>query len=407
MTTTRSTHLQKKGRAWFLAAALPALALGGFAAGAQAQDAIRMGVLPSATGPGAAIGAALTAGVDLAVSEINAAGGIQGRKIEQIKGDTQSNPTTAAGEARRLIDREKIQILIGPLVSQEAVPAVEVATAAKVVQITNAGTAALTPAVGPYHFSFNTSTATAAKVIVDFAADQLKVKTIGILADDGGQSKSGVAEIKKELAARGLTVAGEQEYRFRADDMSPQILSLRRANPDVVVFLTSTVEDGTKMLRTLADVGWQPKVLGASAMSVYASAIARSTGAKAFANVYSIAYRGMTYCASDAEGASTYAQFARKLERHSPGSAGKISVSLASEYYDAVNLLAAGIAATGGTDGPKLARWLETEGSKVKLIHVAISPSAESHFLFGPAELAMVERPNDTRADGLMKRFGC
>ncbi len=402
--TTKSVLSPKKTRAWLVASALGVAALTG---PALAQDTIRMGVLPSATGPGAAIGAALTAGVDLAVTEINAAGGIQGRKIEQIKGDTQSNPTAAAGETRRLIDREKIELLIGPLVSQEAVPSVEVATAAKVVQITNAGTAALTPAVGPYHFSFNTSTATVSKVMVDFAADQLKVKTVGLLGDDGGQSKSGIAEIKKVLAARGITVAGEQEYRFRADDMSPQILSLRRANPDAVMFLTSTVEDGVKMLKTLADVGWQPKIIGATAMSVYAPAIARSAGAKAFANVYSAAYKGMTYCSSDTEGASTYAQFARKLERHAPGSAGKLSVSLASEYYDAVNLLAAGIAATGGTDGVKLARWMETEGAKVKLIHGAISPSADSHFLFGPAELAMVERPNDTRADGLMKRSGC
>ena len=51
----------------------------------------------------------------------------------------------------------------------------------------------LTPAVGPYHFSFNTSTATAAKVIVDFAADQLKVKTVGIPAHLHADIRPGVS----------------------------------------------------------------------------------------------------------------------------------------------------------------------------------------------------------------------
>ncbi|MGO4842887.1 hypothetical protein AB4144_62520, partial [Rhizobiaceae sp. 2RAB30] len=63
--------------------------------------------------------------------------------------------------------------------------------------------------------------------------------------------------------------------------------------------------------------------------------------------------------------------------------------------------------AIGGTDGPELAKWVETKGAEVSLIHGAISPSSQSHFLFGADELAVVERPNELRADGLMKRRGC
>lgn len=388
-----------------LGLAVSGLALGASAAGAE--EIIRLGVLPSATGPGAAIGAALTAGVDLAVAEINEAGGVLGRKFEIVRGDTQSNPTTAAGEARRLLEREKVEILIGPLVSQEAVPAVEVATAAKVVQVTNAGTTALTPQVGPYHFSFNTSSATAAEVMVNLIAGELGAKSVAILADDGGQSKTGVAALKKDLEKKGIAITGEQEFHFRADDLSPQILSLRRGEPDVLIFLTSTVDDSVKMLKTLSQVGWQPKIVGATSMSVYAPAIARSVGPEAFENLYGVAYKGMTYCSTDAEGTSPYAEFAKKLQAAIPETAGKISISLASEYYDAVKLIAAGITATGATDGPTLAKWIETEGAKVPLIHGAVSPSGESHFLFGPSELAMVHKPNATRSDGLMKRSGC
>jgi ABC-type branched-subunit amino acid transport system substrate-binding protein len=243
--------------------------------------------------------------------------------------------------------------------------------------------------------------------MVAFVAQNMKGASVGILADDGGQSRTGVAALKKSLEKHGLKLAVEQEFRNRTDDMTPQILSLKRANPTVVLVYFSFVEDGVKMLNTFRDVGFQPKVVGSTAMSVYAAAIARGVDAKSFEDVYSIAYKALTYCMGDAAGKSLYAEFGDKLKAFSPATHGKVSVSLASEYYDAVKLLEAGIKAQNGTKGPELARWIETEGTKVPLIHGAVSPSSQSHFLFGTNELAAVERPSQTRADGLMKRAGC
>ena len=374
---------------------------------ASAADPIKVGILPSATGGGASIGAALTLGVELAVSEINKAGGINGREITIIKGDTQSNPTTATSEAKRLVDREKVDLLIGPLVSQEVVPTVAVTTEAKIVQFTNAGTTALNTQNGPYHFSLNTSSATVAEAMVSYITQNMKGASVGILADDGGQSRTGVAAVKESLKKYGVKLAAEQEFRNRTDDMTPQILSLKRANPDVIIFYMSFVEDGVKMLNTLRDVGWQPKVVGATAMSIYAKAIARSVDENAFDNVVGMAYKGLTYCTGEPEGKSPFAEFGEKLKAFSPQTAGKVSVSLASEYYDAAKLLEAGINAVGGTNGPELAHWIQTEGSKVPLIHGSMSPTAQSQFVFGQSAIAPVERPNLTRSDGLMKRSGC
>lgn len=374
---------------------------------AQAADPIKLGILPSTTGPGASLGSALTLGVEVAVNEINKAGGVNGRQLQLVRGDTQSNPTTATSEAKRLIEREKIELLIGPLVSQEVVPTVAVATPGKVLQFTNAGTTALNPQNGPYHFSLNTSSATVAEAMLNYVSRQMKDATIGILADDGGQSRTGVAAVKEILAKRNMKLAGEQEFRMRTDDMTSQVLSLKRANPTVVLVLFSFVEDGVKILNTLRDVSWQPKVVGATAMTIYAGAIAPNVDKNAFDNVVGMAYKGLTYCAGEAEGKSPFAEFGDKMKAHSPSTVGKVSVSLASEYYDAVKLLEAGIKATGGTDGAKLAKWMETDAKKVKLIHGSVSPTAESHFMFGPDEIAPVERPQQTRSDGLMKRSGC
>lgn len=374
---------------------------------AQAADPIKLGILPSTTGPGASLGSALTLGVEVAVNEINKAGGVSGRQLQLVRGDTQSNPTTATSEAKRLIEREKVDLLIGPLVSQEVVPTVAVATPGKVLQFTNAGTTALNPQNGPYHFSLNTSSATVAEAMLNYVSQQMKDATIGILADDGGQSRTGVAAVKEILAKRNMKLAGEQEFRMRTDDMTSQVLSLKRANPTVVLVLFSFVEDGVKILNTLRDVSWQPKVVGATAMTIYAGAIAPNVDKNAFDNVVGMAYKGLTYCTGEAEGKSLFAEFGDKMKAHSPSTVGKVSVSLASEYYDAVKLIEAGIKATGGTDGAKLAKWMETDAKKVKLIHGSVSPTAESHFMFGPDEIAPVERPQQTRSDGLMKRSGC
>lgn len=374
---------------------------------ANAADPIKLGILPSATGPGASLGVALSLGTELAASEINKAGGIDGRQIQIVKGDTQSNPTAATSETKRLVEREKIDLLIGPLVSQEVVPTVAIATASKIVQFTNAGTTELNPQNGPYHFSLNTSSATVAEAMVSYVSQHMKGATVGLLADDGGQSRTGVAAVKASLAKHGVELVAEQEFRNRTDDMTPQVLSLKRANPTVVIVFMSFVEDGVKVLNTLRDVGWQPKVVGSTAMTVYAKAIAPRVDKTAFDNVVGMAYKGLTYCTGDAEGKSPFAEFGEKLKAYSPSTVGKVSVSLASEYYDAVKLLEAGIEATGGNDGPKLAHWIETEGSKVKLIHGSMSPSPESHFVFGPNEIAPVEKPDQTRSDGLMKRSGC
>ena len=98
----------------------------------------------------------------------------------------------AAEKAKRLVERDKVDFLIGPLVSQETVPTVAVTTEGKIAQFTNAGTSALNPQNGPYHFSLNTSSATVAEAMVSYVAQHMPGATVGILADDGGIPRPGL-----------------------------------------------------------------------------------------------------------------------------------------------------------------------------------------------------------------------
>src|SRR5260370_22135080 len=99
------------------------LASGLAAPAIAANEPIKIGYLPALTGPSSSTGIGINRGTVLAVDEINAAGGIDGRKIELIVRDTQSDPTKAVNAVAELTQRQKVAIIFGPLNSGEALAA--------------------------------------------------------------------------------------------------------------------------------------------------------------------------------------------------------------------------------------------------------------------------------------------
>ncbi|MFN7634075.1 MAG: ABC transporter substrate-binding protein, partial [Acetobacteraceae bacterium] len=130
-----------------------ALAIFAGAGASRAQDTIKIGGMTSMTGAGSAIGRVADLGWRLAIEDINAAGGIMGRRVQFVLADTQTDPTHAVGEARRLVQNERIHAMVGPVTSQEVIPVTSVTTVAKIAQVTTAASSDLTPAFAPYHFS--------------------------------------------------------------------------------------------------------------------------------------------------------------------------------------------------------------------------------------------------------------
>ncbi len=374
---------------------------------AQSSEPFKLGTLAGVTGGGATIGAALNTGVKLAAKEINEKGGILGRQIVITVGDTQSDPTVASTEAKRLVFQEKVHAIIGPLVSQETVPSVSVTTEGKVLQISSAATLELTPQVGPYHFSVTSNAESQGVALVNYGHNALKAKSLAILADNGGQSKSAVMAMKKRMGELGIKVSAEQEYPFRTDDMTPQLLSLRRSSPDALLFFSSTPEDSGKVLTALRDISWSPKVLASVSMATYGPTLAKTIPAELFNNVISESYSGLTFCTGEAVGSGEFAKFSEKLKNFAPESHGKIPPSTTMYYYDALYFLKTAMEAVGSTDAAKTAAWIEENGSKVKLITTTPTPSKTTHHMWGPDSIVMVEKVNETRTDGLQKRAGC
>ena len=156
---------------------------GGDAACRRQQQNAKIGLFLELTGGSASTTSeASQFGVELAVQEINAAGGIGGRKLQLVVADTQTDPTVGVGEMKRLVQQEKVEFVFGPVISQILLAAAPVVNEAKIGTIGSTGSLAITPKFAPYYFSTLINAETQAKHMAAQAGDVLKAKSVAILS---------------------------------------------------------------------------------------------------------------------------------------------------------------------------------------------------------------------------------
>ncbi len=373
----------------------------------QAQEVVKIGGIMSMTGGGASIGKTAEVGWRLAIEDINAAGGILGKKAELVLGDTMTDPTHAVAEVRRLIENEKVQALVGPATSQETIPVVPVASEKKIAQVSSAASTQLTPEAGPFHFSGSVTGLNQMKPNIDFAIDVLKLKKLALISDNGGMSKAAVVEIVDYLKSKGVEPTAVQEFAFRTEDMTPQLFQMRSSGAEAILLINSIGDDSRKLLENRADIGWDVPVLANQTMTNYAVGNVAVVGEEAFKDVYSVQFVGMTYCPSDPVGENAFAKFAKRAKEQVADVDRMGGASALIPYYIQPIVLAAAINGSGTTDGESIAAWLQANASTVKMLTGPIQASDKSHFLPAPESIKVVKNPYKPREDGLVERADC
>lgn len=373
----------------------------------RAEEAFKVGGVLSLTGGGAPIGKTAEMGWKLAIEDINAAGGVLGKKAELVLGDTMTDPTHGVSEARRLIENEKVQILVGPVTSQETMPIVPVSTEKDIAQVTTAASTQLTPEIGPFHFSSSVTGLNQMKPSIDYALDVLKLNKLALISDNGGMSKAAIAEIVAYLKSRGIEPTAVQEFAFRTEDMTPQLFQMRNSGAEAILLINSLSDDSRKLLENRADIGWSVPVFASQTMTNYAVGIAEVGGKDLFNDVYSVQFVGMTYCPSDKAGTSAFAKFAQRARRQVADIDRMGGPSALIPYYIQPLVLAAAINGSGASDGKAIAAWLQANASKVDLLIGPIQASAKSHFLPAPESIKVVKNVYQPREDGLVERADC
>lgn len=389
----------------FAAAAAAALALAPGQGSAQSKPPIKVGAMIPLTGSGATVGEAGQIAVELAVKNINAAGGIGGRQIQLVIADYQTEATAGVSEVKRLVHQEKIELLIGPTYSQVTLAVMPTLIEAKIPSVNVSGSEKLTPDVAPHGFSMLANAEAQSRYMVEYAATKMGIKSAAILSDNGAQAKTAVEALKAALAERKIALAGVQEYQYRQADMTPQLLALKRGNPDTILLFASNGEDTGNMLKGLDELGWGIKVVGSFGAGFTTPAI-KIAGKDAYKNTVTVNYAGFSYCGNDPTDPGLQ-KFVQQVKDFKPQAFDRLAMNYLSLWYDAPWVLKWAVEGTGGkTDGPTVAAYIEANAGKFKGINSGLTASKQTHFLVGSGALTMVH-PDKAREGGVQLRAGC
>lgn len=257
-------------------------------------DELRIGWVRPTTGKLASSFAPLYAGGNIALEEINAVGGIMGRKVVPHEEDDEASPAKEPGIVKKLKD-VGINILVGPTGSPQVLASLAFTTPAKIIQCGVANGAELGDAQkNPYHYMCVYTTEQEGMVAAKYLVERLKLKKIGILHEStafGEQAASASQRTMKAIA--GIEPVSVQSYQMGAADLGVQIKNLQAAGCEgIIAWMASNVHIGMAF-NTMADLKWFPQVIGH--VNLFNDSLFDLVPVETLKNVYGVYYRGWTY----------------------------------------------------------------------------------------------------------------
>ena len=235
--------------------------------GREAQTAasagdIPVGVYGALTGDQAAFGNSTVHGVTLAAEEINAAGGILGRKIKLVVEDDAGRAEQAASVVTKLITSDGVVALIGENSSNQSLAAAPIAQSNKVVMISPSSTNPAVTQKGEYIFRVCFTDPNQGKALATFVRNNLNLTSAGVLLDKKNDYSVGLAEFfTKEFTALGGKVVAQQSYGGGDTEFRPQLTTIKAANPQVL-FIPGFYTDVGQIAIQARDLGINVPLVG-------------------------------------------------------------------------------------------------------------------------------------------------
>ena len=245
-----------------LAAALASLAALA-AVPAHAQDTIKIANIVEMSGPGTTAGVMFKNGVEMAIKEINAGGGILGKKISYTTEDTQSNPGVAKGLTQKAVDNDVFAIF-GPVYSGSIMVSMAESRRGEVPNFTGGEAASITQQGNPYVFR----TAFGQSISFPKVARYLtaKSKKLAVLYVNNDFGKGGQATIKQLLANSGTQIVTEISTEAGQVDFSAAVIQAKQSGADAL-FAYTNEEESARLLRELRKQGWNKPVIGETVLT--------------------------------------------------------------------------------------------------------------------------------------------
>ena len=231
---------------------------------AQTQPVKIVGLV-ELSGTGATSGTNFNDGVKLAVKEINAAGGILGRKVEYTSSDTQSQPQVAKALAMKAKD-EGAYVVMGPVFSGSILVSMAETRRAEIPNFTGGEAAAITQQGNPYIFRTAFTQTTSMPKVARYLNDNLKAKTVAIIYTNNDFGKGGRDVFTKALEPHGIKVVADISTDPGQVDFSGAVLKAKQANADVL-FVYTNEEEAARALRELRKQGYDKPIVGETVLT--------------------------------------------------------------------------------------------------------------------------------------------
>jgi branched-chain amino acid transport system substrate-binding protein len=232
----------------------------GISQAALAQDTVYMPAILELSGAGAVSGTNFRDGMILAVEEINAKGGILGKKIEMPLLDTQSEAGIARSQVQKVLDN-KPYVILGPVFSGSVLTSMVLAQEAGIPQLVGGEAATITQRGNPYIFRTSFGQQFSMPKIANYVRDGIKAKNVALLWVNNDFGKGGRDNFTKEMNARNIKIVADISTESGQADFSADVVKLKAANPDAV-FVYVNEEESARFLREAKKQGLKMPLIG-------------------------------------------------------------------------------------------------------------------------------------------------
>jgi branched-chain amino acid transport system substrate-binding protein len=230
---------------------------------AWGQDTIKIGLITALSGQSARAGEAITRGMVIAIDELNARGGVLGKKFELVRRDDEATPAKGVIAARELLFKEKVAVLFGGLDTPVSLAIVPIINESKI------------PFMGPWaagtpitkngskdNYAVRDSAVDEIvdKAMLQYSQNTFKAKNCGMILVNNPWGESNEKGLTAALNAKGMKAAGIEKFEGNDVDVVPQLTRLKNAGADCL-FLVGNVGPSAQVVKSLDRMGWKPPIV--------------------------------------------------------------------------------------------------------------------------------------------------
>jgi branched-chain amino acid transport system substrate-binding protein len=327
-----------------------------------AADPIKIGVAGPLTGGSSPMGVSMRDGVKLAITEINAKGGVLGRPLQAVERDDEAKNERGVQVAQELINKEKVVATVGYANTGVALASQRFYQEAKIPVITNVATgSAITKQFSdqPENYVFRTSAndSIQSAMIVEEAITKRKLTKVAILADSTNYGQLGREDLEKALDKKGIKAVAVEKFNIKDVDMTPQLLKAKQAGAQAI--LTYAIgPELAQIANGMEKLGWKVPMIGSWTLSMGNFIDNAGKNGDGALMPQTFIQEG------DTPKRKSFIEAYKKA--YNPPNGRMPSPVSAAQGYDSVYLLAAAIKQAGSTEGSKVRAALENLNEKVE-----------------------------------------